>query len=1109
MKKKSFFVIIMAALLIIPAAAMIVISKSESKKNVVAQRPEGPCDIYTAAGNTCVAAHSSTRALYASYNGPLYQVMRQSDGKTLDIGVVQPSESDPGGYADAAAQDSFCANTYCWITTLYDQSGKGNHLVQSPRGAFIGPSMGGFNNLPIADMAPITLNGHKVYGIFIAPGMGIRLNDAKGTAVDDQAEGQYWVISGHHYNDGCCFDYGNAETDSRDDGDGTMETTYYGNSNLWYYGSGPGPWIMTDQENNLVGCVNPSPNDKYCADLKSINWRFVTATADGEPHHWRTMGGNAQNGDLGVLFDGTRIINEKNTYDPMRKQGAIVLGNGGDNNNYSQGTFYEGAMTAPNTFPSKETNQKIQANIVAVKYDVQRLSIAPANSTELPTGVQTFSPKSSQNTTLTFTNTCGAPINGLTLSINVPNKWDSFVLGTNEKSQKFNGNIAPGAIVKATFTITSGIESFNGDIVGKASWTNSDNNIQTESCVEKVRNVNPIKINEFRISDGSAKNQTNSFIELYNAGDKEIDISNWNLTIRQHQLPIFSSIVIPSGTKLSAQNYYLLSLSTSGLAIPSKKGETTIYLRNTTGISVGDEIEVGEGSNIEKRKVVRVGTAVGIGKYSTQDGFGVRNFQPELGTPTTIWQPLPEGPVITFSKGSTNIPVASVAGFEVGQKIAIGYGATYPVATNPTEKYEVVTVTKVGKSGTQGWLSMDAKKGDKNIKVFPVGNISIGDKIRLDIASEGHGSEWVTVTQVGTQSVRSTFLSPLAANEDPGTGLDLKERLKYNHSSNMPFSVWGSGISFEPASTYPHSSNEPIMPLGTGITLDRPLDSDHEINSTIIDNKITTAGYQDAQAPHQWYGGPTFSKEGGSIILRDNTGNVADALNYGWIADPWVAEGYHATSGAGEGGCKAPAPVRATNRWETAIPILPNLSSGRFPDGKDSDSNCKDFLIQNSIATTLPVETGSINIKVASISGLKIGQKVLIDNGENSETAVIAIIGSTGGTTINSAVNSGSTVLPVASIAGFSVGQTVTIDKGEKLEIAVIESITVARFRFGMQENSPGNSITINKPINKAHDLGVQVAGTGITFAAPFNKPHGIGTQIANNIPTPGKPNQY
>jgi len=126
--------------------------------------------------------------------------------------------------------------------------------------------MGGFNNLPLADMAPITIVGHKAYGVFIEPGMGLRNNDVRGTAVDDQAEGQYWVVSGHHYNSGCCFDYGNAETDSRDDGDGTMETTYFRQRDRVVPRARPGPWIMTDQENNLVGCVNESPNDKYCPE---------------------------------------------------------------------------------------------------------------------------------------------------------------------------------------------------------------------------------------------------------------------------------------------------------------------------------------------------------------------------------------------------------------------------------------------------------------------------------------------------------------------------------------------------------------------------------------------------------------------------------------------------------------------------------------------------------------------------------------------------------------------------------------------------------------------------------------------------------------------------
>src|ERR1700722_19648145 len=140
------------------------LARAQQGSGVPPVRPQGPCDIYASAGAPCAAAHSTTRALYAAYHGPLYQVLRQSDGKTLDIRVVQPAAlpvPDPGGYADAAAQDRFCAGTYCWISIIYDQSPKHNDLTQAPRGGFSGPALGGFNNLPVADMAPITIMGHK------------------------------------------------------------------------------------------------------------------------------------------------------------------------------------------------------------------------------------------------------------------------------------------------------------------------------------------------------------------------------------------------------------------------------------------------------------------------------------------------------------------------------------------------------------------------------------------------------------------------------------------------------------------------------------------------------------------------------------------------------------------------------------------------------------------------------------------------------------------------------------------------------------------------------------------------------------------------------------
>src|SRR5215472_16452887 len=75
----------LALALILIGAALTMAQQTGGGRNVPLSRPKGPCDIYAAAGDPCVAAHSTTRALYASYDGPLYQVLRQSDGKTLNI----------------------------------------------------------------------------------------------------------------------------------------------------------------------------------------------------------------------------------------------------------------------------------------------------------------------------------------------------------------------------------------------------------------------------------------------------------------------------------------------------------------------------------------------------------------------------------------------------------------------------------------------------------------------------------------------------------------------------------------------------------------------------------------------------------------------------------------------------------------------------------------------------------------------------------------------------------------------------------------------------------------------------------------------------------------
>ncbi|MFJ1755372.1 alpha-L-arabinofuranosidase B [Kitasatospora sp. NPDC088134] len=330
------------------ALAAALLAGTETAAQAVAQ---APCDLYAAGGTPCVAAHSTTRALYGGYQGSLYQVRRASDAATRNIGVL-----GTGGYADAAAQDAFCAGTTCVITVIYDQSGRGNHLTQAPAGG----AAGGPDDLAPATAAPVTVAGHKAYGVYVAAGTGYRNNRTNGIATGDQPEGMYAVLDGTHFGGGCCFDYGNAETNNLDTGNGHMEAIYFGDSTIWGSGTGNGPWVMADLENGLFSGVNAG----YNANDPSVSHRFLTAIVKGAPNLWAIKAGNAQSGGLSTYYNGVRP--NVAGYHPMHKEGAIILGIGGDNSKSSSGTFYEGVLTAG--YPSDATENAVQANITTANY---------------------------------------------------------------------------------------------------------------------------------------------------------------------------------------------------------------------------------------------------------------------------------------------------------------------------------------------------------------------------------------------------------------------------------------------------------------------------------------------------------------------------------------------------------------------------------------------------------------------------------------------------------------------------------------------------------------------------------------------------------------------
>jgi hypothetical protein len=321
----------------------------------------GPCDIYAAANTPCVAAHSTVRALYGAYAGPLYQLRRASDKTTKDVPLLTP-----GGFADTSVQDSFCNATSCTISILYDQSANKNQLKKSPVAHWL--TNGGTE--ANAAKGKITMSGHTVYGIYVtgySDNVAYRNNATKGIATGDQAEAMYMVVDGKRFSDQCCFDYGNAETDGVDDGNGTMEAVYFGSDITWGgKGDGAGPWIAADLENGVFKSNQGGWQSQslMVPSAKTVSANFATAMLKGPSgNHFTLKGGNAQSGTLVTMWDGVR---PSSGYSPKKLQGAIILGTGGDGSNGGTGTFYEGAMTSGT--PPDSVDDAIQANIVAAGY---------------------------------------------------------------------------------------------------------------------------------------------------------------------------------------------------------------------------------------------------------------------------------------------------------------------------------------------------------------------------------------------------------------------------------------------------------------------------------------------------------------------------------------------------------------------------------------------------------------------------------------------------------------------------------------------------------------------------------------------------------------------
>ncbi len=313
-----------------------------------------------------MAAFSLTRALFAAYAGPLYQVLNSATGGTADIGVIAP-----GGAANASAQERFCGEALCIVQRIYDQSPSGNHLGVEHGAPWHPPPRNSQDaGVNMTAGSRVSLGGAPVYSAVFdsrcettrgsCDGLvaGYSNRTAVGTPVGDEPQTVYALYDGKHYNTGCCFEFGSAEKTPVQVG-GSMEAVYYG-CNDTHPPLPPcekGPYAYSDLEHMHDMMTLPGFEP---VRLQPVD--FVFAIVKGRPGRLSLAVGDAQGATaLRTLYDGPYPANYTS-----KKQGGIVLGVGGDNSPYGSGTFYEGVIARG--FSSSAVDAAVLADIVAAGY---------------------------------------------------------------------------------------------------------------------------------------------------------------------------------------------------------------------------------------------------------------------------------------------------------------------------------------------------------------------------------------------------------------------------------------------------------------------------------------------------------------------------------------------------------------------------------------------------------------------------------------------------------------------------------------------------------------------------------------------------------------------
>ena len=172
-----------------------------------------------------------------------------------------------------------------------------------------------------------------------------------------------------------------------------------------------------------------------------------------------------------------------------------------------------------------------------------------------------------------------------------------------------------------------------------------------------------------------------------------------------------------------------------------------------------------------------------------------------------------------------------------------------------------------------------------------------------------------------------------------------------------------------------------------------------------------------------------------------------------------------------------------------------------------------DQYADNALRTTLNGATavGATGVRLAVPHGFRAGQEIVIDSGENQETATIAKALSTLpvlNTTITAPASAGATSIRLASYTqnnagtaniptsnGPVIGQPIVLDTGANQEVVTVKS------HITPIPAAPAPNVVLSAPLEKDHAQGTATTLVNLTLSAPLTKAHATGVAAINPRP--------